>query len=684
MAGNVRIGVDTGGTFTDCVLTVEGRPPVVLKVPSTPDDPSRAILEGITQVCDAATVRDVEIEWLAHGTTVATNAILQRKWSRVGLLTNRGFRDVLEIGTQMRPSLYSLHSRKPTPLVPRDLRLEIPGRVSASGEEVEPLDLDEVRSRVRQLVDAGVEAIAVSLLFSFLDPAHEQAVAAAIAEVAPDLYVCLSSDVSSEFREYPRTSTTVINAALAPVVRDYIDHLSTELDRRGIADRLHIMQSNGGVLSADEASRSSHKLILSGPAAGIIGAADVCRSAGEPEALTFDMGGTSTDVGIVLGGQPKLRFGTMLNDAYPVQVPMLDLHTVGAGGGSIAWIDKGGALKVGPQSAGSVPGPACYGLGGTEPTVTDAYLALGRIDAESRLGSVTGLDRDLARQALQPLAGELGLDVEGAALGILDVATATMAGALRVMSSKRGHDPRNFALVAFGGAGPVHAAPLAKELAMSRILLPGHPGALSACGLLASNVEHTVSRAMIAGLAGLDEERLDTVLADLRAEGDARLDRDGVSGVDREFIPSLDLRYRGQEYALTVPFGSGPDRMSEVAGRFHAQHDESYGHSAPGEPLELVNVRARMVARNPEGSVAGPQSGQTEEPGPDRSRQVFFAGSGWTETPVVDRGSLDRGRTRRGPLVVEQIDTTVVVEPGQALRVLDDGTLAIDLKEESA
>lgn len=676
----VRIGVDTGGTFTDCVLELEGRPPVVVKVPSTPDDPGRAILQGVAQICDMAEVDDSSIEWLAHGTTVATNAILQERWARVGLITNRGFRDVLEIGTQMRPSLYSLHAKKATPLVPRQRRLEVPGRISAQGDEVEELDLGEVRRVANELVEAGVESIAISFLFAFLNPDHENRAREVVKEVAPDMYVCVSSDVSSEFREYPRTSTTVINAALAPVVRRYLDQLEVELDKREIADRLHIMQSNGGVMSATEASDSSHNLILSGPAAGIIGAAEVCRRAGSPNALTFDMGGTSTDVGIILEGQARLRFGTLLNDSYPVQVPMLDLHTVGAGGGSIAWLDRGNALKVGPQSAGAVPGPACYGLGGTEPTVTDAYLALARIDPGSGLGSVAGLDQDLARKSLGGLSERMGLSIEETALGILDVATATMAGALRVVSSKRGHDPREFALVAFGGAGPVHASALARDLGIERILLPGYPGALSALGLLTSNIEHNLSTALIQDLDGVGGGSLDAALTSLSDQGHARLDQDGVDQANRRFLSFLDLRYRGQEYSLTVPLPEGDDRLKKITREFHALHDATYGHSAEGEPLELVNVRTRAV-----GLVSGSlSSGGTErnETSTGRgSRDVYFAGSGWTPTLIIGRDELKPGDTEAGPVIVEQSDTTVVVEPGQTISALEDGALAIEIKK---
>ena len=680
----MRVGIDTGGTFTDCVLMRDGEQPLVVKIPSTPANPARAILDGLERICGDAEASLEDVEFISHGTTVATNAMLQEQWAKVGLITSQGFRDVLEIGSQMRPDLYRLHQRKPTPLVTRDLREEVAERMEPSGSVVQPLDEDEARSAIERLVTAEVESLAVVLPFSYANPEHEVRTRELAEELAPEVYVCISSEVSPEFREYPRTSTTVINGALAPVVRRYIRHLREKLSDRGVGRRLHIMQSNGGVVSGEEAEGSAHNLVLSGPAGGVIAAAEISSTAGFPNALTFDMGGTSSDVGIIVDGEPRQRQSTTLNDAYPLQAPTVDIHTVGAGGGSIGWRDHGGALKVGPKSAGADPGPACYGRGGTEPTVTDANLYLGRLDPDYYLGGEFTVYPDQSRVALEKLATEMDLDLERVAWGIIEVANANMVGALRVVSSRRGQDPRDFALVAFGGAGPLHATALARELGIRNVLVPPSPGVLSALGLLLSDVRHDLSHAEVASLATTNPATLEAGFRELERRGTEKLESDGVPPQKVRLERSLDLRYQGQEYYLNVPISGETSNslLEDAVNRFHTAHESVYGHAADDEPVETVNLRLSAVGeveRSSNGRV--PDSGdQVRDEEPAGRREVYFDGHGWIETPIYRRGSLGSATEIEGPLIVEQVDTTLVVEPRQWLRADRHGNLIVTLE----
>lgn len=682
-ASTVRIGIDTGGTFTDCVLLQDGHPAVVFKVPSTPENPAEAILHGLERLCIGAGIPLEEIDFIAHGTTVATNAMLQEQWAKVGLITTKGFRDILEIGTQMRPELYGLHQKKPAPLVTRDLREEVSERMDAKGQVVDPLDEEEVRNIVQKLLSSDIDSLAITLLFSFANPKHEAAIRAIVKEMAPELYVGISSEVSPEFREYPRTSTTVINGALAPIIRRYLRHLREALNERGAGQRLHIMQSNGGNVSAEEAEESAHNLILSGPAGGIVAAAEIARKAGYPNALTFDMGGTSSDVGLIVNGRAQIIQNTTVNGAYPLQVPTVDVHTIGAGGGSVGWCDQGGALKVGPKSAGAVPGPACYGKGGTEPTVTDANLFLGRLNSEYYLGGEFDVYPERSQVVLEELAKDMDLELERLAWGIIEVANASMVGALRVVSSRRGHDPRDFALIAFGGAGPLHATALAKELGVRKVIIPATPGVLCALGLLLSDIRHDFSQTEVTAVATVDPHLIEQSFREMEGRGITRLINDGVTPDHMRLERSLDIRYQGQEHYLNVPIeGEITSELLEESGkRFHLEHENTYGHAAADEPVEIVNLRLSAVGKlehSEQGSMLYDES-HAGQPIPSENRSVYYSGHGWLDTPIYRRTSLVQGYTIVGPAIIEQMDTTLIVEPGQWVESDQHGNMIVTL-----
>lgn len=679
---DVHVGIDTGGTFTDCILTKKGEEPIIIKVHSTPVNPAEAIINGIERLCDIAGISIGEIGSLTHGTTVATNAMLQEQWAKVGLITTKGFRDVLEIGTQMRPELYKLQQKKVTPLVPRNLRMEIDERIDMSGNKVKEINVDEVYELVKKAISNDIESLAVSLLFSYTNPEHEELIKKVAQELAPELYVGLSSEVSPEFREYNRTSTTVINAALTPVVRNYLQYLQRELHKRGFKCNLNIMQSNGGIVTG-ETEVPAHKIILSGPAGGIVAASENAAKEGFKNALTFDMGGTSSDIGIIVNDEPQVVEGTTINGAYPLQTPTLDIHTIGAGGGSIGWKDSGGSLKVGPNSAGAYPGPACYGKGGDKPTITDANLFLGHLDPKHFLGGELEVYPEKSRESLQMLADELTLDIERTAQGILDVANSNMAGALRVVSSQRGHDPRDFALIAFGGAGPLHAASLAKELGMKHVIIPSTPGILSAHGLLLSDVRHDLMEAKVVAIEDADVISIEKGFISLEAKGEKWLKEGGLHPENMHLNRSIDLRYKGQEYYLSVPLEGevSTNSLEKATKNFHEVHKNTYGHAAVGEPVEIVNLRVSAlgeVERINEESLKKELRCSSE---PLEEKHVHFNGHGWVKTPVYNRENLTLNTQLKGATVITQMDTTVIVEPSQSVRIDEQGNLIITLED---
>ncbi len=661
-SSRILVGVDVGGTFTDFVVLQDGRFRVHKRA-TTPQDQSRAIVAGLEELA----ISRAEI---VHGTTVATNALLERRGASTALLTTQGFADVLVIGRQNRPALYRLHQARPPELVADPWRLEVPERVGADGSVLLPLDEDAVRALARQLAQdpEGPESLAVVLLFSFLNPAHEQRVGAILREHLPDRFISLSSEILPEYREYERTATTVINAYVQPLVARYLARLTGALPH----SRVRVMQSNGGVIGVDQAGHQAARLVLSGPAGGVVGAFALAQQAtgqDTPHVITLDMGGTSTDVALCPGAVERTAESEIAG--LPLRLPIIDIHTVGAGGGSLAYVDSGGSLRVGPQSAGAVPGPACYGRGGTQPTVTDANLVLGRLAPDQFLGGRghISLDPGAARAVLASLGQALGgLSPEEAALGVVRVANATMERALRRVSVERGHDPREFILVPFGGAGPLHACELADALQVRRILVPPHPGVLSALGLLMADVAHEISHAVLASASTLTgEPRPLQALADRLVAGvRAVLAREGIP--EPRLEAALDMRYRGQSYELTVPVAlplTGPGLATAVAD-FHPTHARRYGYAMPQEPVEIVALRVRGIGPGARPRFRPEPLGSPTPPAEAllATRPVWFHPAGPTETRGYRREALQPGNRFPGPAVVFQFDTTILVAPG--------------------
>ena len=666
----VLVGVDVGGTFTDFVQLVDGTL-TVHKEATTPVQHD-GVAHGLDRL---AVAMDAQI---AHGTTAATNALLERTGARTALLTTRGFADVLAIGRQNRPRLYRLTQERPPPLVPVARRLEAPERLAADGTVLTPLDEDAIRAAADALADQDVESLAIVFLFAFQNPTPEQRAAEIIRERLPDLPITLSSDLLPEHREYERTATTVINAYVQPIVSRYLHRLDAALGERTV----RVMQSNGGTIGLQPAADEAARLVLSGPAGGVVGAFGLARrvlDTDAPQLMTLDMGGTSTDVALCDGAIPRTAEHTIAG--LPLRLPTVDIHTVGAGGGSIARVDAGGSLRVGPESAGATPGPACYGQGGTRPTVTDAHLVLGRLHPDHFLGGEADvtLDPDAARKALGTLGGALGLSAEAAARGVLRVANATMERALRRVSIERGHDPREHVLMPFGGAGPLHACALADALSIRRVLLPPTPGVLSALGLLMADVVSDAAQAILQPAAALRNdpaplvETAETLAATIRA-----MLQDGPPPT---LSAELDARYAGQSYELTVPLdlpitSAG---VAEAATRFHAAHRQRYGHALPDEPVEVVTLRLRGT--RPGTTPDLPREPRTKAPLDTArlgSHPIWFDADAPTDTPCYDRTALRHGHALDGPAAIYQYDTTFVLPAGWHARVDTWRTLQVE------
>lgn len=686
-----RLGVDVGGTFTDLALWDETRGRLaVLKLPSVPASPEDGILAGLSAITAREGVAPADLGFVAHGTTVATNALLQGRLARTALLTTRGFRDLLEIARQKRPDLYDLQADKPPPLVPRDLRFEVRERLLADGTVLEPLRREDVREVLDRLATrADVEAIAVCFLYSFLDPAHERLAAEEIRERRRAAWVTLSSEVSPEFREYERLSTTVVNACLGPAISRYLCRFGEEVRRLGVPEAPYINQSNGGIISIGSAAAQPVRTLLSGPSAGVMGAAWVARAAGVTSLITFDMGGTSTDVARVDGGEPVIASERTIA-GHSVRIPALEIESVGAGGGSVAWVDSGGALKVGPESAGASPGPACYGRGGTRPTVTDANALLGRLSGAHLLDGGMTLHAELATAAVDRLAASLGVSRVDAARGILSVVQTNMLGAIRVVSVRRGYDPRDYTMVAFGGAGPLHAAALARDLGIGRVLVPPAPGILCALGLLVEPLRLDLVRTRVtlldgpgaegaAGTLGLAD--LDRGFGELEREACAWLDRERVAPGRRRVARAFDMRYLGQNFELRVaePPGARGD-VGALKRAFFREHERVYGYFAEDEPVQIVNLR--LTATGEPERLALPLLAAAPRPEADAARigerAVWFdETAGFTPTPIYRRERLLAGHRLPGPAIVEQMDSTTVVLPGQAAIVDEHGNLVV-------
>ncbi|MFB6103456.1 MAG: hydantoinase/oxoprolinase family protein [Halobacteriaceae archaeon] len=672
MSDGVRVGVDIGGTFTDVVALNDGEL-VTEKVPSTPASPADAVTDGIAAAADTAAFDPGAVTFLAHGTTVATNAVLEGEWADTAFLTTDGFRDVLEIGRQARPDIYDLDAEKPAPVVPRHRRHEVPERLDERGDVLTPLDTDAVQSIAADLDD--VDSVAICFLFAYENPDHERAAATILREEL-DVPVSTSATVLPEYREYERSVTTALNAALRPVVADYITQLREDLTTTGVTADLTIMGSNGGVMTADTAESRPVETLLSGPAAGVRGAAHLAGQVGISDLVTMDMGGTSCDVSLVTDGDPTISTSVTVGD-YPVGVPMVDVHTVGAGGGSIAWLDTGGALRVGPRSAGADPGPVCYGRGGDQPTTTDAQVLLGRIDPDRLLDAPA--DRDTVESVVRrSIADPLDTSVIDAASGIVSVANANMERALRIVSVERGYDPRDLTLVAYGGAGPLHAPALAAAMDMPRVLVPPSAGVLSALGLLVSDVATDVASSMVRPWTDLDPDHVATAFTDLERQATETLADADIPRDRRTLERRLDLRYAGQSFDLTVPAPDDIDAaaLATIADRFHDRYADRYGHAAPDEPLELVTVRVHARGHVPTPSLS--HSTATGDPADaiHTTRPVRFEAT-TRETPVYDRSRLPIDSTIDGPAVVEGAQSTALVHPGQTATVDDHANLQV-------
>ena len=676
----VRIAVDIGGTFTDLQI-FDARSGAVWahKVPTTPADPSIGFMRGITETAARCGFALGDVSMVLHGTTIATNAVLERKLPAGALITTRGFEDVLEIGRHVRRDIYSLRAEERPVLVPRRRRFGVRERAAADGTTETPLDAGDAKAvakAVREIDEDGraVEAVAVCLLHSYADPAHERRLKEILDEACPGVAVSLSSDVSPEMREFERSSSTVLNALLVPVVAGYLDQLAARMAEAGFDATLYLVQSNGGVTTPATAAEQPVRLLLSGPSGGAMAVMRLAASLDEPNLVGVDMGGTSLDVSVVRDGQCTVITEGEI-DGLPVRVPMAEIRTIGAGGGSIAWLDAGGGLRVGPRSAGADPGPVSYGSGGAEPTVTDANVVLGRIDPDFFLGGAMSLDRPGAEDALRDrVARPLGLGTEDAAEGILTVANANMAAAIKLSLFEKGLDPRDFALVSFGGAGGLHAIDLAGELGVRRLVFPRNPGTLSAYGILFSDITHDIARSRLLPAVLESLPAFETLAAELMDEGRTLLERDGIGEADRGYALFGDLRYRGQAFELLTRWTGGVDEpgLAAVAEAFHRQHQERFAYSERDTLVEILTLRVTATGRLPKPALRPFESGGAPEP---KGRRDVYLGGEWREVPIYDREVLAAESPVAGPAIIDEPYTTILLAEGWSVAPTATGDL---------
>ena len=674
-----RVGADIGGTFTDVVFLGHDGAVLVKKVASTPDDYGRAVLEGLAQGIKELGIGPEHISELSHGFTVATNAILEGKGERTALITTEGFRDVLEISRLRTPTLYDLYYQKPPPLVERRLRFEVRERVTFRGEVLQPIEMEDVDKIAAILKEQNIRSVAISLMHSYANPDHEQKIVARLNSIMPELVLSISSELLPEMKEYERTSTTVINAYVRPVVAEYLTELSIKMEQKGVKVPLTIMQSNGGLAPVEVVVDKPMYCIESGPAAGVVGAFQLGKRLEKPNLMTFDMGGTTAKASIIedgdmlrapdyeVGGGMSSGHRLLKGSGYILRVPAIDIAEVSSGGGSIAWVDRGGSLQVGPHSAGAVPGPVCYDNGGEDPTVTDANVMLGYLNPQHLLGGGFPLNAEKARQSIaDKIGGPLGLNDTEAARGIHLLVNSNMARALRAVSSERGRDPRLFDLTAFGGGGPIHATGLADMLDITQIIIPPSPGVFSAFGLLFADVEHHFVRTYFKAFSELDLDEANSILNDLRNQGEGLLSAEGFSEANHQIITQIDMKYIGQTSELTVNMEHNHFNLNAVEAlgvEFDREHEKTYGYSAQ-DPYQLVNIR--VVARGISDSPRVPDRIEFTSVPRERqnqTRKVFFVSENtWIDTPVIDRLDLENG-VNPGPLVIEEYDSTTVVPP---------------------
>lgn len=679
-----RITVDTGGTFSDFVYLNEHTNEVsIAKIPSTPEDPSRAIRDGVRILLDKG-VPPSHIRYFCHGTTVGTNALLEGKGVPTGLLVTAGFRGIYAVQEQSRPHgavIFDIMYDRPPLLVPSSRTLEVRERVSFEGEVLQPLDEDALRVSLRELAARGVESVAVCLLFSFMRPAHERRVREILREEMPDVNVSLSSEINPQIREYYRLSTTVINAYLQPILARYIANLDGRLAELGIDTRQkYVMQSNGGMSTFSATAGKAVATVLSGPAGGITAAVNACTAMDAPNLITFDMGGTSCDVALIKDGKPSISNRGKI-DGRDIALPMIGINTVSAGGGTLARVDGFNTLAVGPDSAGAVPGPACYGRGGTQPTITDCNLVLGYLGDDNFLGGRMRLDKAAAVAAVETVAGPLGITLEDAAEGIVRIINVKMREAVKAISTMRGHDLSEFMMLAFGGAGPLHAARIAADLNMAGVIVPVYPGVYSAMGLVMSDVKHDYVQSRLSDLARTDEAEIEARFAAIATDARAELRAEGFDETQILIARALDMRYAGQGYEITMPVPEHlpPGTLAELRRRFDEVHRQTFGHTAPHEPVEIVSYRVQSIGRVPEVSLPRyePQ-GWSLESAIHEHRAMRFDRDTLT-CPVYQRERLDVGAAFEGPAVVDQLDCTTVIGPGQGVHVDGHRNLVITI-----
>ncbi|MAO91341.1 MAG: hydantoinase [Rhodospirillaceae bacterium] len=667
------VGCDVGGTFTDLIYLDEATGGArIAKVPTTVANQSQGVLSAL----DKAQVDITALDSLVHGTTATTNALLERKLAKTGLITTAGFRDILELGRRTRPSAYGLTGSF-TPLIPRNLRMEVPERMDVDGNVVIPLDEEAVKRAAESLVAEGCESLLIHFLHSYTDPTHEKRAKEIALSVWPNAYVTAGHEILSEFREYERGVTAAVNAAVQPILERYLARLTKGLSQRGYTKDLLVMQGNGGTVSAEAISKLAVNTVMSGPASGVMAAARTGSVSGRENLITFDMGGTSCDVGLIKDGTPQVSSELEIEYAMPVHVPMVDVHTIGAGGGSIARIDAGGLLQVGPESAGAQPGPICYGRGGTEPTITDANLVLGRLN-QARLLAVEGApDIRAIQDRIAAVIGEpLGLSWEAAAAAILRIANDRMAGAVRMVSLSRGHDPRDFSLFAFGGAGPLHAGAIARELGVPTLLIPARPGITNALGCAVADLRHDFVNTINKPMASVDMSLVrDTFEAQI-AEGRARLDRDGGGTGAVRVIHTADMQFIGQSHLLSVPIADPAISREDLQAAFEAVYWARFEVALPEIKANLVNLNTAVIGIRQQVDLRLLLDPVPADVHPE-SRPVWFEEGGWTETPILQRATLSPGTQLFGPAIVEQMDTTTVLAPGMRVEVDEIGNMIV-------
>ena len=680
------IGVDVGGTFTDfSVFEQESGKLSNYKDSSTPTDPSLAIIKGVRHVLETTGAAPTEIVYLAHGTTVSTNALIEKKGARVGLITTKGFKDLMEIGNQRRPSLYDLQAQRPYPLIPSGLNCTVSERILFNGQVETPLDETETREVVRYLKKQRVEAIAVCTLFSFLNPVHEERIEEIIHEEYPDVYVTISSHLAPEFREFSRMSTTVLNAYLGPIMKKYVNRFRSSVSSIGVAVEPYVTQSNGSIISIKETIENPIKTAVSGPSAGVIAAAHISRQCAAPKVITFDMGGTSADISLIENYVSQVSNERTV-EGYPCRIPMINIITIGAGGGSIARIDDGGALKVGPQSAGAVPGPACYGRGGELPVVTDANIVLGKLNQKKILGGRMEVHLDKANRAIKEnICDKSDLSMTQAANGIISVVNSNMVRAVRSVSVEKGYDVREFSLMAFGGAGPLHACEVARDLGMKQVIIPPSPGTLCSLGLLLADTKFDLSRTNILNAVADNLDEINRQFSAMLKQGSELLDKENIPGASRVFEYSIDMRYQRQNFEISIPVSDGTvtaETLKKTIADFHAEHKRSYGYCNENAVVQMVSYRLSAIGIIEKPNlIPQPLRPDAQLPEPLEVRDVLFQGNdSYVKTPVYHRFDLMPGQQIAGPCILEQMDTTIVVPMQWTMSVDCYSNLIVDFR----